>query len=167
MFVNDYCKEYPSKADNAADVIAMTDIGGIGTLIYHTFRFKDYEYDYLPDDTLVLKPLVYKGYEPDIDIENNLNGSDLFVELYNLAERINDFSEEKSFDELIVEFCRTVAHPYDIDTVYLALTEDELNVERDGKWISEAYRSVGLLRQQRLRQRLRLRLLTAALIKQA
>ena len=115
----------------------MTDIGGIGTLIYHTFRFKDYEYDYLPDDTLVLKPLVYKGYEPDIDKDRSLNGSDLFVALYNLAERINDFSEEKSFDELIIELCRTVAHPYDIDTVYLALTEDGLDVEREGKWISE------------------------------
>lgn len=137
MFVNDYGQVYPSKADTAADVIAMTDIGGIGTLIYHTFRFKDYEYDYLPDDTLVLKPLVYQGYEPDIDKENSLNGSELFVELYNLAEKINDFSEEKSFDELILEFCKDVAHPYDIDTLYLALTEDELNVERDGKRISE------------------------------
>ena len=137
MYVNDYGKYYPSVAENSADVIAMTDIGGIGTLIYHTFRFKDYENDYLPDETLVLSPLVYKGYEPDIDKERSLNGSELFVELYNLAERINDFSEEKSFDELIVEFCRTVAHPYDIDTLYLALTEDELNVEREGKWISE------------------------------
>ena len=82
-------------------------------------------------------PLVYKGYEPDVDKGNALNGSELFSELYNLGEKINDFSEEKSFDELIVEFCRTVAHPYDIDTLYLALTEDELNVEREGKWISE------------------------------
>ena len=137
MYVNDYGKYYPSVAENAADVIAMTDIGGIGTLIYHTFRFKDYENDYLPDETLVLSPLVYKGYEPDIDKERSLNGSELFVELYNLAERISDVSDEKSFDVLIVEFCRTVAHPYDIDTLYLALTEDELNVEREGKWISE------------------------------
>lgn len=137
MYINDYGKEYPSKADNVADVITMADIGGIGTLIYHTFRFKDYEYDYLPDDTLVLKPPVYPGYEPDVDERHSLNGSDIFVELYNLAERINDFSEEKSFDELIVEFCRTVAHPYDIDTLYPALTAKKLNVDRDGKWISE------------------------------
>ena len=137
MFINDYGKSFPSKADNAADVITMADIGGIGTLIYHTFRFKDYEYDYLPDDTLVLKPLVYKGYEPDIDKDNSLNGSDIFVKLYNLAERINNFSEKKSFDELILEFCKDVAHPYSIDTLYITLTEDELNVEQQGYRISE------------------------------
>ena len=45
MFVNDYGEPYPSKANNAADVITVTDIGGIGSLIYHTFRFKEYEFD--------------------------------------------------------------------------------------------------------------------------
>ena len=137
MFINDYGQRVPSKADNAADIITMTDVGGIGTLVYHTFRFKDYEYDYLPDDTLVLKPLVYKGYEPDVDKGNALNGSELFSELYNLGEKINDFSEEKSFDELIIEFCKTVAHPYDIDTVYEILVNSKLTVERHGNMISD------------------------------
>ena len=137
MFINDYGKEYPSKADNAADVITVSDIGGVGTLVYHTFRFKDYEYDYLKDNTLVLTPLVYQGYEPDVDKDNSLNGSDIFAELYNLAERINDFSEEKSFDELIIEFCKTIAHPYDIDTIYKFLSDEELIVEKHGNLISE------------------------------
>lgn len=101
------------------------------------FRFKDYEYDYLPDDTLVLKPLVYKGYESDVDKGNALNGSELFSELYNLCEKINDFSEEKSFDELIIEFCKDVAHPYDIDTVYEILVNSKLTVERHGNMISD------------------------------
>ena len=34
-----------SKADNTSDVIGFGDVGGIGQLIYHTFRFKDYEYE--------------------------------------------------------------------------------------------------------------------------
>ena len=100
MFINDYGEKYSSKADNAADVITMADVGGIGTLIYHTFRFKDYEYDDMPDGQLALTPLVYKGYEPDVDKDNALNGSDIFAELYNLGEKINDFSEEKSFDHV-------------------------------------------------------------------
>lgn len=137
MFINDYGQRVPSKADNAADIITMTDVGGIGTLIYHTFRFKDYEYDYLLDDTLVLKPLVYKGYEPDVDKGNALNGSEIFAELYNLGEKINDFSEEKSFDELIIEFCKDVAHPYDIDTVYEILVNSKLTVEHHGNMISD------------------------------
>ncbi len=29
-----------SKADNTSDVIGFGDVGGIGQLIYHTFRFK-------------------------------------------------------------------------------------------------------------------------------
>lgn len=137
MFINDYGQKYSSKADNAADVITMADVGGIGTLIYHTFRFKDYEYDDMPDGQLALTPLVYKGYEPDVDKDNTLNGSDLFAELYNLGKKINDFSEKKSFDELIIRFCKTVAHPYDIDTIYMLLTEDKANTEKHGYMISE------------------------------
>ena len=137
MFINDYGQKYSSKADNAADVITMADVGGIGTLIYHTFRFKDYEYDDMPDGQLALTPLVYKGYEPDVDKDNALNGSDIFAELYNLGEKINDFSEKKSFDELIIEFCKTVAHPYDIDTLFTLLTKDKANIEKHGYMISE------------------------------
>ena len=137
MFINDYGQTVPSKADNAADVITMTDVGGIGTLIYHNFRFKDYEYDYLPDDCLVLRPLIYKGYEPDIDKTNSLGGSAIFAALYNLGEKINDFSEEKSFNELIIEFCKNVAHPYAIDNVYEILVDSKLTVERHGNIISD------------------------------
>ena len=136
MFVNDYGQTVPSKADNAADVIAMTDVGGIGTLVYHTFRFKDYEYDDMPDGRESLKPLVYKGLEPDIDKYNSLNGSRIFVELYNLGERVNSFSETKTFGELMIEFCLSVAHPYYIDTVYEILSEEKLSIEREGNLIS-------------------------------
>ena len=137
MFINDYGQEVPSKADNAADVIAMTDVGGIGTLIYHTFRFKDYEYDYTPDDTECLSPIVYKGMEPDIDKYNSLDGSRLFVELYNLGERANSFEEKKTFNELIIDFCLRVAHPYHIDSVYEILSEEKLSIEHEGNLISE------------------------------
>lgn len=137
MFINDYGQKYSSKADNAADVITMADVGGIGTLIYHTFRFKDYEYDDMPDGQLALTPLVYNGYETDVDKDNALNGSDIFAELYNLGKKINDFSEKKSFDELIIEFCKTVAHPYDIDTLFTLLTKDKANIEKHGYMISE------------------------------
>ena len=137
MFVNDYGEPYPSKANNAADVITVTDIGGIGTLIYHTFRFKEYEFDEMPDGQISLKPLVYKGLEPDIEKDNSLNGSDIFAELYNLGKKINDFSEEKSFDELIIDFCKNVAHPYDIDTIYEILSGEELSIEHEGNLISD------------------------------
>ena len=72
-----------------------------------------------------------------MDKDNALNGSDIFAELYNLGKKINDFSEKKSFDELIIEFCKTVAHPYDIDTIYTLLTEDKADIEKHGYMISE------------------------------
>lgn len=136
MFTNDYGQTIPSKADNAADVITMTDVGGIGTLVYHTFRFKDYEYDYTSDDTECLSPIVYKGMEPDIDRYNSLDGSRLFVELYNLGDRANSFEEKNNFNELIRDFCLRVAHPYCIDSVYEILAEKKLSIEREGNLIS-------------------------------
>ena len=136
MFVNDYGKYVPSTANNAADVITMTDIGGIGTLIYHTFRFQDYEYDEMPDGRISLKPLVYKGMEPDIDKSNSLRGSFIFSALYNLGRKINNFATKESFDELIIYFCKNVAHPYNIDSLYEILSGEELSVEHEGNLIS-------------------------------
>lgn len=136
MLYDDYGDPVDLKMKNAADVIAATDIGGISTMVYHTFRFREYEYDYAVDDTLCMKPLVYEGMEPDIDRANSLSGAELFVELYNLAERIDDFNEKLSFEELIIEFCKNVAHPYNIDEVYEELTDKSFVLNRDGYMIS-------------------------------
>ncbi len=137
MFENDYGEYVPSRADNVADVIAMTDVGGMGTLIYHTFRFKDYEYDEDESGLETLKPLVYEGLEPDLDRYNSLKGSDIFAALYNLGDRVNSFDEHKSFGELMIEFCLTVAHPYYIDSVYEILSEQKLSIKREGNLISD------------------------------
>ncbi len=121
-----------SKADNTSDVIGFGDVGGIGQLIYHTFRFMDYEYEIAAGETMCLKPIVYKGMEPDLDKANGLTGKELFRELYNLGKKINDFSEENPFDELIIEFCKEVAHPYDIDSLYSMVANQEMTAADDG-----------------------------------
>ena len=124
-----------SKADNTSDIIGFGDVGGIGQLIYHTFRFKEYEYDEALGNVVCLKPLVYKGMEPDIDKQNGLSGKELFLELYNLGSRINSFSEKKPFNELIIQFCKTIAHPYDIDSLYTTLTEVDITAGKNGYWV--------------------------------
>ena len=124
-----------SKADNTSDIIGFGDVGGIGQLIYHTFRFKDYEYDEAPGNVVCLKPLIYKGMEPDIDKQNGLSGKELFLELYNLGSRINSFSEKKPFNELIIQFCKTIAHPYDIDSLYTTLTQVDITAGKNGYWV--------------------------------
>lgn len=136
MLYDDYGDPINEKMKDAADLITTASVGGIGTLVYHTFRFKDYEYDYLPDDTVCLKPLVYEGIEPDIDRKNSLSGAELFASLYNLAKRIDDVNEKLSFDELIIEFCKDTVHPYFIDEVYDELTDKNFVLNRDGWMVS-------------------------------
>jgi len=119
-----------SKADNTSDVIGFSDVGGIGQLIYHTFRFKDYEFQECSGETL-LKPIICRDMEPDIDKANGYSGKELFCELYNLGRKINDFSEKKSHLGLIIEFCTGIAHPYFIDSVYSLLTEEQIDLIDD------------------------------------
>ena len=121
-----------SKADNTSDVIGFGDVGGIGQLIYHTFRFKDYEYEITAGETVCLKPVVHKGMKPDIDKVNGFSGKELFLELYNLGKKINDFSEKRPYDELLIEFCKKVAHPYSIDSLYSMLLNEQVTATEDG-----------------------------------
>jgi ssDNA-binding Zn-finger/Zn-ribbon topoisomerase 1 len=135
MPYDDFGHYVESKADNTSDIIGFGDVGGIGQLIYHTFRFKDYEFEYDTNDVEYLKPIVYKGMEPDIDKQNGLSGKELFQELYNLGRRINSFSEKKPFTELIAEFCKNIAHPYDIDSLYSTLSEVDITAGENGYWV--------------------------------
>ena len=43
-----YGNYIPSKADKRTDVLSYDAIGGVGHLIYHLVRFKEYELDYAP-----------------------------------------------------------------------------------------------------------------------
>ena len=120
--------EIPSKADNSSDIIGFGDVGGIGQLIYHTFRFPDYEYEEANDGYWCLKPIGMC----ELDKKNGFSGKQIFEALYNLGLHINDFSYKKPFDEQIVEFCMTVCHPYYIDDLYLTMTEPTFDYPREG-----------------------------------
>lgn len=128
-------KYIESKADNTYDVIGFGDVGGIGQLIYHTFRFKDYEFEEGSGGAWFLKPIVYKGMEPDLDKANGFSGKELFRELYNLGKKINDFSEERPYVDLIIEFCKDMAHPYYIDTVYSMIADEQFDIIDDGEML--------------------------------
>ncbi len=119
----DWKGEYiPQNTDNISDVIGFGDMGGVGQHTYHTFRFKDYEYETGSDDVLCLKSIVNENMLPDLS--KSFSGKELFMELYNLGRSINDFSVKRPFNEQIIDFCKNVAHPYYIDELYLTLTED-------------------------------------------
>ena len=131
----------PSVADLRTDMLGFGEVGtvgGVGQLIYKLFRFKKYEMQNV-DGEILARPVCRPGFEPEFFDSDGLTGADILASLYNLALKINDFSEKKPFDELIMEWCQRVAHPYFVDALAALMSEDEFDlahesffIERDG-----------------------------------
>ena len=49
----------PSKADKTTDILGLKEIGGVGQLVYHPFKFKDYTYSFNRKELLILKTRLY------------------------------------------------------------------------------------------------------------
>lgn len=127
-----------SEANNTTDILGFGEIGGVGQLIYHLFCFKDYEVENT-DKGIIAHPICRPGFEPELVTNDMPTGKELLVSLYNLAKRINDFSEDEPYTDLIIEWCKTYSHPYFIDFIYSYLSdkqfdvsEDSLIIEKDG-----------------------------------
>ena len=142
----------PSKADKATDMLGFKEIGGVGQLIYHPFRFKDYR---LGDDRgdYCAFPICRPGYEPEFPNEDVLTGKGLLVSLCNLAHQINSYDNSIPYDRLIVKWCLENMHPYSVDFIYSELNENfDINtfdaemVEKDGIFeINEFLHDLGKL----------------------
>lgn len=120
-------KYIPSKADKTTDIWGQKEIGGVGQLIYHPFRFKEYvlgnnckEYCAFP----ICKP----GYEPTFPTDESVSGKGLLVSLCNLAKQIDDWDNKIPHDQLIIQWCKENMHPYGIDFIYHELTEDGFDI---------------------------------------
>ena len=130
-----------SKTDLTTDTLGFGEVGtvgGVGQLIYKLFRFKKYEMQNV-DGEILARPVCRPGFEPEFFDSDGLTGADILASLYNLALKINDFSEKKPFDELIMDWCHRVAHPYFVDELATLMSEDEFDlahesffIERDG-----------------------------------
>ena len=69
------------KRDKTTDILGFKEIGGIGQLIYHPFRFKKYELDIDKSDDYCATPFCRPGYEPifpkeDFQIEERRVGKE-------------------------------------------------------------------------------------------
>mgnify|MGYP006992335401 FL=1 len=113
----------PSEADKTTDILGFKEIGGIGQLIYHPFRFKKYELDIDKSDDYCATPFCRPGYEPIFPKEDFLSGQGLLTSLCNLAMQINSFDNKISYTQLIMEWCTNNMHPYNIDFIYSELNE--------------------------------------------
>lgn len=117
----------PSKADRYTDIWGQKEIGGVGQLIYHPFRYKDYM---LADDNeeYCAFPICRPGYEPAFPTDDFLSGKGLLVNLCNLVRQIDDWDNKIPYDQLIIQWCKENMHPYRIDFVYRELTEKRVDI---------------------------------------
>lgn len=111
MPYDSYGNYVPSKADKTTDVFGYDAIGGVGQLIYHLVRFKEYELDYAPNNMLIARPYCQKGYEPELYTKDSPSGAELTASIFNLAKKIDDPSEERPYTDLIIEWCKNMAIP--------------------------------------------------------
>ena len=131
-------EEIPSKADITTDILGLKEIGGVGQLIYHPFRFAEYNSNYDGRETYVC-PVCKPGKEPSFHVDESLTGRELLVSLCNLAQIIDNFDTTIPKEKLIVNWCLENMHPYSIDFIYSELNDSfDINsidadmVERDG-----------------------------------
>ena len=132
-----YGKYVPSKANKTTDVFGYDAIGGVGQLIYHLVRFKEYELDYAPNDVLIARPYCQKGYEPELYTNDSPTGAELTASIYNLSKKIDDPSEERPYTDLIIEWFKKYGHPYAIDSIHAYLMESQYKLEEDGYFIEK------------------------------
>ena len=128
----------PSKADQATDRLELKEIGGVGQLIYHPFRFAGYDISRDGKADCVY-PICRKGQEPILPNDDTLTGRGILVSLCNLARVINSLENKIPKEQLIVRWCMENMHPYSIDFIYAEIVEnfdintiDAQMVEHDG-----------------------------------
>lgn len=128
----------PSKADKTTDILGLKEIGGVGQLVYHPFRFKTYTCAFDGKDQLVY-PVCRPGQEPEFPSPEGLTGKKLLISLCNLAKVIDSYDNKVPKEQLILKWCMENMHPYKVDFIYSELTQDfDINsveadiVERDG-----------------------------------
>ncbi len=123
MPYNDYGEEIPSRADRTTEYISFGEIGGIGQLIYHNFRFADYTLEYDDDNQLLAVPVIGKDAPPDMSQLENLDGNEILTSLCNLAEAVDSYDTKEPYQELIVRWCKKHMHPFQIDELFAELSE--------------------------------------------
>ena len=103
-------KQLPTK------IFTITEIGGVGEMIYKAVRFPDYywEYDHSLKEDILIPVFSFTG-RPTAGTDYKLTGQDLLASLCNLYKKINAPDSTANNAELIWSWCRNNIYPYDID----------------------------------------------------
>ena len=123
MSHDDYWDDFVSQADRTVNFISFGDIGGIGQLVYHNFRFADYTLQFDDNGHTIASPVVSKDTPPDMSQLADLDGKEILTSLCDLARKVDSFETKEPWQDLIIEWCRTHMHPYRIDELFEGLKE--------------------------------------------
>ena len=102
--------------------LGFGDIGGAGQIIYNLVRFEEYDWDNVKDRDVII-PLCDANHSFILPNEKSPTGKEILTSLYNLAKKINDLHDERSFLYRIVDWCKQYGNPYAVDELYAMVTD--------------------------------------------
>lgn len=124
-----YYDEYPygkKRVKKRSPVLGFGDIGGAGQIIYNLVRFEEYDWDTVQDRDVII-PMCDGHHSFILPNEESPTGKEIFVSLYNLAKKINDLHDERSFLYRILDWCKEYGNPYAVDELYAMVTDPEFD----------------------------------------
>ena len=116
-------------------VLGFGDIGGAGQIIYNLVRFEEYDWDIVKDRDVII-PLCDAHHSFILPNEKSPTGKEILTSLYNLAKKINDLHDERSFLYRIVDWCKQYGNPYAVDELYAMVTDPGYDHAQD-YWIEK------------------------------
>ena len=125
-YTDDWDREehFYSRAEKKTDILNFGDIGGVGQLVYHNFRFADYRQEWREGDTLII-PVLDEDAPLDAVPDEKLDGNRILTGLYDLAKKIDSFETKENYIDLIIQWCREYMQPYNLEMLYVLLISDE------------------------------------------
>ena len=113
------------------EAFTLTEIGGVGEMIYRAARFPEYVYEYDPmemEDVII--PLFIYSEQPKAGTDFSITGQDLLASLCNLYKKINAPDDSANVAELVWSWCRSNIYPYQIGELCADIENGEFkNVE--------------------------------------
>lgn len=98
------------------EMFTITEIGGVGEMIYKAVRFPEYYYDHdhSRKEDVIIPVFSFTG-RPTAGTDYSLTGQDLLAGLCNLYKRINAPDCSANITEMVWDWCRNNIHPFDIE----------------------------------------------------
>lgn len=108
-----------------SDFFSITEIGGVGEMVYRAVRFPEYVPEYDEEDMEEkIVPICTALHRPESGQDYSLTGQDVLVSLCNLYKEVNNPDYIHNDTNLIWNWCRNNLQPYNID-VLCDMTEND------------------------------------------